>query len=497
MSFAPERGLRELRPALLRVQPGTRERARLQVVRLVLLIYLLAICEGALRKWVAPQYSQYIFFVRDPFLLLTYALATLHGLWPRRSPWFVAVMAMAALGVLLALLQVAIGGLDDIRLILAVHGYRSYFLYVPLAFLIGAQFRRADLLRVYRLTLWLAIPVAILVTLQFFSPPNAPINVGIAAEKEFQFRGLTVTAERTRPMGPFASGAGQNQFTATAWAVALGLFMSAAALRRMSLLVLALCTGAVLVSLGLGGSRGAMLQCGMSVLFAGVLGLLARGAAQKGRALVWAALLATVAIVLYPVLLPEGFQSFTQRWETAAAAESRSFESGVFGRAAYGLVDFVRLLDEVPALGYGLGYGSNASNTLRASVDGVMPSQLAETDFSRHMVDLGPVFGVGYIVFRLALATHLTLKVLQVTQRVADPMPMLLLSYVGITVLSAQITGQGAVNVYAWLFCGFLLAACREALAGAPAARPVARPVARAARPQRRLTTFKLSRNFR
>ena len=39
------------------------------------------------------------------------------------------------------------------RVLLALYGWRSYFLYAPLAFLIGAQFRYEDVLRVARWTL--------------------------------------------------------------------------------------------------------------------------------------------------------------------------------------------------------------------------------------------------------------------------------------------------------------------------------------------------------
>ena len=135
----------------------------------------------------------------------------------------------------------------------------------------------------------------------------------------------------------------------------------------------------------------------------------------------------------------------------------------MFGRALFGLIDFIRLLDIVPALGYGLGYGGNASITLGASIDGVKPGQLVETDFARHMVDLGPAFGVCYIAFRTGLVIWLLRLVLMATRRVADPLPMMLFSYVGFVLLQGQITGNGSINIYGWLFAGLCIAATREA----------------------------------
>ena len=42
-------------------------------------------------------------------------------------------------------------------------------------------------------------------------------------------------------------------------------------------------------------------------------------------------------------------------------------------------------------------------------------------------------------------------------------MPMLLLSYVAYVVVLGQLTAQGAINVYGWLFTGLLIAACQPA----------------------------------
>jgi hypothetical protein len=453
--------LREAKAGTVVRSAAGAERARRRVVRLIFVIYLLAIFEGSLRKWVVPQFSQYVFFIRDPVLIVVYALATRHGLWPKGQAFFTVSLWMCGVGVLLGALQGAFGGPSELRLILGIYGWRAYFLYVPLAFLVGAQFRREDVLRLFRLTLVLAIPIAVLVTVQFFAPPGAAVNVGNAEDQALQFRGLAVDGAHTRPMGPFSSGLGQQMFVATACAIVIALFIAPKHLRKSPLPLLLPGAASVVTCAALSGSRGTVLQCGLSVLFALGVGLLGRGGALKGRALAWPLVLCAAAVVLVPLVLPEGLNSFTERWQTADRAESRSFEWGVFGRALYGLIDFVRLVDHVPLLGYGLGYGGNASITLGARIDGLMPGYLAETDFARHMVDLGPVFGIGYIVFRLALAGWLAALVLRATRQAADPVPMMLLSFVGYIVLAGTITGQGAINLYCWLFTGLLIASCQ------------------------------------
>ncbi len=460
------RELRDRRPAQLPTDvaaptaalSSSRERARRRFVLAVFAVYLLVIFEGSLRKYVAPQLGQYIFFIRDPFVIYALAVAAAHGLWPRNHAFLNLSLLMGAVGVMLFVVQCVIFGLDTTRLILGIYGWRAYFLYVPLAFLIGANFSAEDLTRFARLTLLLAIPIAGLVFLQFFSSPNAPINVGVAEDKALQFASVGVTVDRIRTTGPFTSGQGQTQFTTLSF-----VFVMAAALatrRFIGMPLLAASGAATLTCLALSNSRGAMLACGLVVLFAVGLVLNGRGAALKAKALLIPAVVLGGALVLFPIIFPEGFESFTTRWNGAAAAES-NLTGGVFGRAFLGLVIFTRILDDVPPLGFGLGYGGNASLILGAMVDGVMPGTLAEADFSRQVVDLGPLFGVGYIAFRVVLVAWLARRVLIATRLSASALPMLLFAYVGNQILAGQITGHGSINGFAWIATGLCLAACR------------------------------------
>jgi hypothetical protein len=184
-----------------------------------------------------------------------------------------------------------------------------------------------------------------------------------------------------------------------------------------------------------------------------------------------------VALLLYPVVFPEGYEAFIARWDGAAYTEAKSFgDAGVFGRALFGLIEFFRLFDTVPLLGHGLGFGGNAAISLGATIDGVSVGAGAETDFARHMIDLGPLFGIGYIFFRLALAWWLTAQAIRATRLLADPMPLMIWSYVGYTIVMATLTGQGTVNFFGWLLTGLLIAACN--------AQRVHRPVLQANAPE-------------
>jgi len=130
--------------------------------------------------------------------------------------------------------------------------------------------------------------------------------------------------------------------------------------------------------------------------------------------------------------------------------------------------------------GYGLGLGGNASTLLGARVDGHLPVSLAETDWARHIVDLGPVLGLLFVIFRIVLVAWVGVRAVAATRRGSDPLPLLLFAYVATELLQGQITGQGTINGYVWLFTGLSLAASREKSGSGAVTSPVAgRPAAR------------------
>ena len=456
-------------PAAVVVQPAPvglsapRERGRRQVIAVIVVVYLLAIFEGALRKYVAPQFSQYIYFIRDPVVVFAYLLATRHSLWPRGERLFTIGVAMGGVGVLLVMVQMATGGTTDLRLLLGAYGWRSYFLYVPLAFLVAEQFTHEDLRRFARLTLILAIPMAVLAVAQFMSPLNAPINVGTAEEKELQFQGMNINGTRVRATGTFSSNAGLQQFIGTALAIAIAALLQPAKRRLAPLPVVLVAIAALLTSVAFSGSRGTVMLSGLLALVAVAIGVIGHGS-MRAKALTIPLCVAGGAVLLAPMLFPDAIEAFIDRWNHASKFESANIEGGVWGRALMPLFDFVRLVGEVPIFGYGLGYGGNASILMRATIDGVVVGILAEVDFSRHMVDLGPLVGGAYIIFRFAVTAWAGRQVLAATRHAGDPLPMMLFGYAGYTIVLGQIAGHGSINVYGWLFIGLSVAAARAAL---------------------------------
>lgn len=449
---------------------SVREQGRRRLVKLIMLIYLLLIFEGAIRKWMFPQLGQVLFFIRDPFVLVAYAMALRHGFFPKGNGILLTGLALGACAILLAGVQMLESAASSSGALLAAYGWRNYFFYIPLAFVIGEVFERPDIERVVRWTLILAIPTAVLVFVQFISPVGSPINVGIGGVKELQFHGLVTDGEHTRPMGFFTSDLGEKGFTVSGIAMIMALWIVPPARRFVKSWLLLPTTCAVLVCLAVSGSRGAMVHSGIVVFGAITCALLMNGRGVSARAVIWPAVIVVAGVVLYPILLPEAFEAFTNRWTSAAASEIPAFGSlGIIGRALYGFVDFFNLMGDTPIVGYGLGLAGNARITLGIEIEGL--THWAETDWARQIVDLGPVVGLIFIGYRIVFTGWLGMRCLAGARRIHDPLPFLLFSFIGVDLLYGLVTGHGSVNGYVWLFTGFSLAAARAPLADTTAER--------------------------
>jgi hypothetical protein len=441
---------------------SAQERGRRQIVRLVMLIYLLLIFEGALRKWVLASYGQILFFVRDPFVLGVYWLALKHSLYPKGSRLLIAGLGFGCIGFLIITLQ-AIGvasGIDQWP-ILALYGWRNYFLYIPLPFIVGQALGARDVERIIKMTLVLAVPIALLVLIQFRSSPEAPINIGFGVSIEQQYHGLGLDADHTRPMGTYTSDVGQNQFDVCGMAMLLSLWVLPAARRFVKSWQLLVATCALLTCLAVSGSRGAMIGSGLVAATALASSVVLKGSGVSARAILLPTMIVGVAVVAYPLVFPDGYEAFVNRWNGAAAVESQAFGLGVFGRALYSFVDFLGLMGDAPIFGYGLGLAGNASLTLGVTIPGF--NGWAESDWARHIVDLGPIFGVAFILYRVTLVTWLGLACLRSARSSGSPLPLLLYAYVAVGLLYGELTGHGTINGYDWLFAGLCLAASRTA----------------------------------
>lgn len=438
-----------------------REQVRRRIVNVIFIIYWLLIFEGALRKWLFPGIHKILYFIRDPFVIYVYYLVIKHRMWPPVTPQFACGLIMAVLFVGLGLLHTLVEHLNPI---VPIVGWRGYFWYLPLAFIIGEHFRGKDLARLCRETLIVSIPIAVLTFFQFRSGPFSFLNKTYDDEA-----GMMLTNEVVRTSGTFTVAAGQVLFIGSIIAMISTMWLLPARDRPLNRVLLWLSTAAVLVNLYVSGSRSAFFAAAFSLVAAMLSGLVMTDRRQQLRCLIWPGAISLLGAALYVNLFSTAFEIMAAR---QAAAQAN--EGSTFARAVAILTSLFETLPRSTLLGYGLGLGSNAGIILAT---GLRKLHLAENELPRIVEESG-LLGVAYVIFRFWLFFWILWGAITTTRRINNPLPLLLFSFTGVLILVGQLTLQGTINGYGWLFTGFSMAAMRINLKadGAPKLRLGRRP---------------------
>lgn len=179
--------------------------------RSVVAVLVLAVLEGALRKWVLPQASQLLYFLKDIVLIGAYLRFFLLEKALRPSlPYKNLIVVFVGLSLTWGICQAFNPSLGSP--IIGILGLKNYYLYIPLMWLVADMFKtEADLYQFLRSYLLICIPVGILAISQFFSPPTSPLNV-YAWGEESGIGIATGIGGAVRVTGTFSYLGGYNVF---------------------------------------------------------------------------------------------------------------------------------------------------------------------------------------------------------------------------------------------------------------------------------------------
>lgn len=200
---------------------------------------VVALLEGAIRKWVFPQGSELVYFFKDIILLGAYMKFFLFPdpeirAWRLRVPGTVIACACISL-TFFGAFNPNIGSL-----LLAAYGLKIYLWYLPLAFMVPLLFRDEKQMTelLFRYSLF-AIPIGLLGVAQFFAGPDSPINTyatsDLAGVKDVATFG-SGQAARARITGTFSYIGGHNVFVMVFFIISICLFMAMDGKRRLVLL---------------------------------------------------------------------------------------------------------------------------------------------------------------------------------------------------------------------------------------------------------------------
>ena len=405
--------------------------ARLNRLRQLLWLYFwLLIFEGALRRWFLPAFSDPLLLIRDPIALLA-----LFWAWPLlyRRPWRAWLIPLLFIGPISLILAITVGHGD---ILTALYGSRVLLLQLPLIFVFATVFNRDDVIRIAWISLFISIPMTVLLVAQSSVPPAHILNVGAGGVGSAVFDGA---AGRFRPPGTFSFINGVSLFYSLALA-SLFSVLYANPIGQKQRIFCAVAATFLVVAVPVSISR-SLLAGYIQVAASLILSLLISRTKILPVVYGFLALFLAFSVATTTPAFQQTVDAFAIRWEQAAASESEDNSSalassaGIFEqRILNGLLTPLSNLENIPILGFGIGLGSNVGSQRLA---GVTTFLLGEGSWESSLSELGLPIGLVFLIWRLSLAFWILRRAL----RSAFQKERLPLIFVGATFL-ILITGQ-------------------------------------------------------
>jgi hypothetical protein len=427
--------------------------------KLFWLYFLLLIFEGALRKWVAPGLSAPLLVIRDPVSLLIIWEAYRTRKWPTR--WSVPIVVLTFIVAGIFSLQLAMG---DNQLLVGLYGLRSYLLPFPVIFIMGENLSEEDMRRLGACTLWLLLPITAIAVAQYVMPATSFVNRGAyVGGAQIGYVGGHVRAS-----GTFSFVTELTQFGTLAAAF---IFFGMVKEDFVNRWVLWASSCALLICIPTTGARTLVTQIALVLACVALSAMM--GVSQFVKVLrVIIPILIVPLLVSYLPVFKDAMQSMTDRFEGAAISEGGSQQSAYFDRTILPALRAFEAASDTPSLmGIGVGRGAVAVQTfLTGSTQGVT----GEYEFSHELMEMGPIAGSAFALFKLLLAIALFARALA-RAREHEPLALLLFPLV-VGTLFYGLLEQPGLQGFVVISLAFCIAAGKRPLL---AARPLAGPMLR------------------
>jgi hypothetical protein len=450
------------------------ERAKRHIRRLIWLYFWLLLIEGALRKWVLPNYSNPLLLIRDPVLIAIYLLAIPARVFSRNKwvAWVISLLVIGFLSLLTTLVELWPYFPTTTIAEVAGYGFRSNFFHLPLIFVMASVLRPEDVKRFGWWALLLLVPMSVLMVAQFGAAPDAFLNRAPGGEGEVMMSALG----KVRTAGTFSFVVGVAAYFSLAAGYLVWALLKPGLYKSWLLTIAGI---ALFVGIAVSGSRLTVGACAVVVASLVLVVILRPDAVNRfGHALI-------VILVLWLVVsrLPvfhEGINVMTTRFAEVAEASDQSVARGLVARFFGSFGDAFFVLPKAPLLGYGLGIGTNAGAKFLTGRSGFL---LTEGEWARIFLESGPVLGIAYVAWRCAIVGWIGWLCVR-SVRLGNLLPLLLFSSSFLPMINGQF-GQPTILGFTVFTTGLALAARndetfvmpRPALAASTRGEPVAKAV--------------------
>ena len=427
-------------------------------------IFLLMI-EGALRKWILPRYSDPLLVVRDPILLVIYWLALRARVFPRNW-WVITLFAIGILSLVFSVLFLSQFLPWFSIAAVTLYGFRSNFLHLPLIFLMAKIFDEEDVKKIGWWILLGMIPLALLMVVQFKSSPDSFINSTAGASEGAEQ--LTAGGGKIRPPGTFSFISGPVYYCAMATAFLIFAILSRAAYKTWLLVSGGV---AIIIAVAVSGSRSCVASVILVALMTFVIFVVRPKAINQVGRIILVGIVVTFIISRLPVF-GQGLHILSDRFTTAAEeGDTDNIIVGLVSRTFSGFTEGLKNLDQYQAGGWGLGLGTNVGAHFLVGGPGFL---LSENEWTRLLYEMGPVLGLAYILWRVALTIRLGyLGILALVR--GKTLPLLLFSSGFLALLEGQL-GQPTTLGFAVVLCGLCLASMQGTKEAAELSSQVRKP---------------------
>jgi hypothetical protein len=418
---------------------------------------ILLVFEGAIRKWLLPGAQDLVYFAKDVLFLGAYI-----GYFRNRSrityPYAPALYAGLAFAAAVGALEIFNPRLPS--LLVGVLGFKAYFFYVPLLFVVPAAFpddaALARFLNHYVLT---AFPVGLLSIAQFFSPPGSILNT-YAQPTEATSISTFGSSKFVRTTGTFSYISGYTSYL-LATTILLLIILTATRWRFKGNLDIFGALGMTLLGMMMSGSRGPIFL--LAMIFPIYWWLAVVREKQSGRTM--------VRLLVGLGLLAAGLTSAGDQAVTAFSQRVSSSED-VASRFTSPFVAPVHMLSYAGLFGYGIGSTHQAAAALVGGTTNDWLGNIApESESGRVMLELGPA-GFFLVYFtRLMLALFTLRQALRLRTPFHRAVALSALLFLLIQIPGGTVFDVTS-GVYYWFLGGLVFLAVRLDRFAAPAARP-------------------------
>jgi hypothetical protein len=426
--------------------PAEQPRA-LRAVRILIWVYMvLLVFEGALRKWALPSLSDPLLIIRDPVVLAIYYFAMRARIFPNNI-WMLLLGIFGIPSALLTLITLYSYFPFKAIVLADLYGFRSNFFHLPLIFVIASALNLEDVKNVGRWTLLLMIPMAVLMALQFQASPDSFINKTVGMGEGQQ---LATSGGKIRPPGTFSFISGPVFYLSVTMAFLIYGALNKGVYKRWLLLA---STAGLLIGVTVSGSRACVLAVVLVVMSIFVIFLVRPTAVNR----VGGTLLAVVIVVLIASRLPflkEGVGVLSDRFVDSAEVAETSVVGGLLERMVREFTEPLTYFSKIPLTGYGLGLGTAGGARFLTGTGTIL---LTENEWGRIIAESGPILGLMFIVWRVALVGKLLVSSVRAL-KLGEVLPIILFFCAFVGVLNGQL-GQPSTLGFTVVLAGLCLAA--------------------------------------